>query len=257
MFLRVSVVAALVLPGAFSCASAQSNTFELQSGGKVIGKDVYTLAKAKQGYKLSSRVGYHLAGAETDTIDDFRLSEEYAYQDGGASSLASQMRTSFTPNKPRTMLTIGMVQAGVQDSRQLAIKPDFAILPSYDAGAAQAFLLEAVLHPVASNLYNVVVPGGSAAGPRPGDTGADPTAGRGAATVAQSGNQAYDTVWTKGADTSGSLDGKPVALHSYSLASTRGTWTFYADDANMLMQVDASMTHSSAVRAKFKLDAAK
>jgi hypothetical protein len=228
-------------------ANGQSNNFDLQANMKSIGHDTYTLAKAKQGYKLTSRFSYHLSGMESEVSDEFKFSDTFTYVEGAASSISSQMHTSYIPNKARTELVVGMVQAGVQDSKHLPIKPDFVIMPHYDAGAAQAMLLLATTHPTADNLYNVVVPGATGATP-PRDP-SEPPGGHQAP-----GNNAYDALWTKGPDATGTLDGKPVALHSYVLTGGKNTWSFFADTDGTLMQLDNSMVHASYVRAKFKLD---
>src|SRR5580704_8067873 len=124
--LTATLLALTVIP---ATVLAQPNTFDLLSGARNVGRSTYTLSKAKQGYKLSSRVSYHLMGIESDSTNDFTFSDAYAYLNGSSSSTSTQMHTSFTPNKPRTELVIGMVQGGAQDSRHLVIKPDFTILP--------------------------------------------------------------------------------------------------------------------------------
>ncbi len=154
----------------------------------------------------------------------------------------------------RTVLTIGTVQAGQMDSRKLAIKPDLVFLPSFDAGAAQVMLLLATTHPTATNLYNVLIPGAGSTGR--GAPPAEPTGGDAPAAAPRAGNNAYDAAWAKGPDAAGSLDGKPVTLHTFVLSGGKATWTFYADDQNTLMQLDASMAGASYVRAKFKLNPA-
>ncbi len=257
MFLRALAAATLFSAVAATAQTGnQSVTFDLLANGKVIGKDVYKLNKSKQGYNLSSRYSYHVAGSEFDTSDDFKLSDDFIYLDGGASSIASQTRYSFTPNKTRTVLTVGTVQGGVQAGSSLDVKPAFAILPNYDAGAAQAFLLEALAKPVEGNLFNIVVPGGGSAAPPPESAGNDEESNH-QATRSQTGNLAYDAGWNKGADTTGTLDGKPVALHCYFLAAGKNRWTFYADETNTLMELDNTLARASYVRQKFKLDTQK
>ena len=253
MFLRTLTVATLLTAAAAAQTGKDNVTFDLQVNGKTIGKDVYKLKKEKQGYSLSSRYSYHAAGAEFDTSDDFKLSDDFVYLDGGASSVATQTRYSFTPNKTRTVLTIGTVQAGVQVGASMNIKPDFTVMPNYDAGAAQAFLLEAMTKPLEGGKYNIVVPGAGSAAPPPGAAGTEDDPSR-PATRVQAGNVDYDAGWNKGADATGMLDGKPVKLHSYFLASGKNRWLFHFDDTNSLMQLDNSMVHASYIRQKFKLD---
>lgn len=255
MLLRLAALAmanAILVP---AMLHSQVNNFDLKSDGRNVGHTTFALAKVKQGYKLTSRLSYQLDGIESDASNEFKFSEAYAYIEGGSSSINTQMHTSYVPNKNRTDLVIGMVQGGAQESRHLAIKPDLAILPPFDAGAAQAMLLLATTHPSANNLYNVVVPGGAPthnAGRGKGEPPTDPEAGRG---HQASGNNAFDARWTKGPDTNGTLDGKPIGIHTYILKSGKYVWVFFADDQNTLMQLDNSMAHSSYIRVNFKLAA--
>jgi hypothetical protein len=249
MFLRITLLALSLA----ATASAQTNTYDLQSGGHSLGRASFTLARTKQGFKLSSHLSYHINGVESDISNEFKLSDAYAYLEGASSSISSQMHTSYVPNKTRTDLVIGMVQGGVQDSRHLAIKPDLAIMPPFDPGAAQVMLLLATTHPTGKNLYNVVVPGSTGGGGR-GESSPPPDPSEGGGGHQPAGNNAFDALFTKGPDGNGTLDGKPMAIHTYILTAGKNTWTFFADDQNNLMQLDNSMVRASYIRAKFKLD---
>jgi hypothetical protein len=246
---------AILLPAALlpAAAFAQTNTFDLVSGGKVVGHSTFTIAKAKQGFRLTGKFSYSNHGADAHISDDLRLTDTYAFQQGSLTDDNSQTVYSYTPDKARTALTIGAVQAGQMESHKLVIKPDLAFLPGYDAGSAQVLLLLAVTHPSGGNAYSVLIPGVGAAAriPSPDAAGGEAPAGP------RPGNNAYDTIWTKGADATGTFEDKPVTLHTYTLAGGKATWTFYADDQNTLMQLDASMVGTSYIRARFKLDAAK
>jgi hypothetical protein len=177
-----------------------------------------------------------------------------AFQQGSLTDDNTQSVYSFLPDKSRTVLTIGTVQAGQMDSHKLAIKPDLVFLPGFDAGAAQVMLLLATTNPTATNLYNVFIPGAGAVGR--GSPPPEPTGGDAPAAAPRAGNNAYDTAWAKGSDAAGTIDGKPLALHTFVLSGGKATWTFYADDQNTLMQLDASMFGVSYIRAKFKLNPA-
>ncbi len=97
MTLRTAVIAlAVSLPAA---ALAQSNTFDLVSGGKVIGHSTYTLAKAKQGFRLTGKVGYSIHGVDAHISDDVRLSDTYAFQQGSLTDDNTQSVYSFVPDK--------------------------------------------------------------------------------------------------------------------------------------------------------------
>ena len=124
-------------------AVAQTNTFDLQSGSRSLGRASFTLAKARQGFKLSSRLSYHINGVESDICKEFNFSDAYSCFEGGSSSISSQMHTSNVPNKPRTDLVIGIVPGG-----------------------AQVMLLLATTHPSERNLCNIVVPGFTSRRPR-------------------------------------------------------------------------------------------
>ena len=256
MQLRSTLAAALFAISALAPAFAQSATFDLKLGDRVIGRDSFSLSTGKGNAKLSSHVSYHINGQESASTNDFRYSDVYVFLQGGSSNDTNQTHYSFQLDKSRTDITIGSIQAGAMDSKHLPTKPDLMLLPVFDAGAAQAALLLAIKHPSDKNLYSVFVPasrgGGSApAGNDPSAVSAQGTGGGG------QGNFVYDALFQKGPDATGTLDGKPVTLHSYTLTSGQNVWTFYADDSNTLMQADASMLSAHYVRAKFALDAAK
>jgi hypothetical protein len=247
VLLRVVLFASLVS----SAALAQNNTFDIQVGNRSIGKNTFMIAKAKQGYKLNSHCTTQFGGSESSTNSEFKFDDNYAFVIGTSSDAVSQMHTSLIPNKPRTSLTFNRIVTGAEDSRFLAIKPDFAVMPPYDAGAAQIMLLLATTHPTSSNLYNIVVSDSARSGPPSNVEGTTPIA------APHPGNNAYDALWTKGLDATGTLEDKPIQLHSFVLTAGKSTWTFYADASNTLMQLDVSMLKASYIRAKFKLDTPK
>lgn len=251
MLLRFAVLALVTA----TAATAQTNTFDLQSGGRSLGRASFTLARNKQGFRLSSHLSYHINGLESDISNEFKFSDAYAYVEGASSSISSQMHTSYVPNKARTDLVIGMVQGGVQDSHHLAIKPDLVIMPPFDPGAAQVMLLLATTHPTENNLYDVVVPGSVSEGRGGrGEKAPPPEPSEGGVGHTPTGNNAYDALFTKGPDSNGTLDGKPIAIHTYILTAGKNTWTFFVDDQGNLMQLDNSMVRASYIRTKFKLD---
>lgn len=251
MLLRLAIFA--LIPA--TAAAAQTNSFDFVSGGRSLGRASFTLAPSRQGFKLSSHISYHMNGMESDVSDEFKFSADYAYLEGSSSSISTQMHTSYIPNKTRTDLVIGMVQGGVQDSRHLAIKPGLAILPPFDPGAAQVMLLLATIHPTANNLYSVVVPGATpGGGGGRGDSAPPPDPADGGGGHQPAGNNAYDALFTRGSDGSGTLDGRPIALQTYLLTAGKNTWTFFADDQGNLMQMDNSMVHASYIRSRFKLN---
>ena len=248
MTLRAVAFVLIAIAPTAAVLHAQTNTFDIVSGGKVVGHSTYTLAKAKQGFRLQGRTTYVIRPAEARTTDDVRLTDNYGFVQSSITDQNSQIVYSYIPDKSRTTLTIGTIQAGAMDSHSLPIKPDVAFLPSFDAGAAQVMLLLALTHPTSTNLYNVIVPGNSGHSQKQSDAKSlDAEAGD-----SHPGDNDYDVLWAKGADATGTLDGKPITLHSFTLTG-KVNWTFYADDQNNLMQVDSSQDKASCVRANFKL----
>jgi hypothetical protein len=248
MTLRAVVFALIAVAPTAAVLHAQTNTFDIVSDGKVVGKSTYTIAKAKQGFRLQGRTTYVIRPVEARATDDIRLSDNYGFLQGSITDQNSQTVYSYLPDKSRTTLTVGTIQAGAMDSHSLPIKPDAAFMPSFDAGAAQVMLLLALTHPTSNNLYNAIVPGNAGHAPKQ----YDPKSVEAETPDRRPGDNAYDVLWAKGSDATGTLDGKPVNLHSYTLTG-KVSWTFYADDQNNLMQVDSSQDKASCIRANFKL----
>ena len=93
IYLRSVVLAlATLIP---SLALAQSAVFDIMAGDKKVGKDTYTLSKAKQGYKLVSRYSYHLASADN-------YSDALASLEGSSTNSDTQLMTPSSPTKPVT-----------------------------------------------------------------------------------------------------------------------------------------------------------
>jgi hypothetical protein len=220
-------------------ALAQTSTFDIVFDGKVVGKSTYTMAKAKQGFRLQSHTSYVIQPVEARTTVDLRLSDNYSFLQSSVTDQNSQTVYSYTPDKSRTTLTVGTIQAGAMESHSL---------PTFDAGAAQVMLLLALTHPTSSNLYNAIVPGSAGHAQRQTDAKSLDVEGR----EKRQGDNDYDVLWAKGADATGTLDSKPITLHTFTLTG-KVSWTFYADDQNNLMQLDSSQDRASCVRANFKL----
>ena len=248
-----SAVSILLAPSAIL---AQASNFEIHVGGKPVGKASYTLSPAKGGYKLSSRYSYRLGATSGDFSEEFKFDPNYAYVDGTVSDGNSQRKTSFLPNKTRTELSISSFLSGAEPTTFTTIKPDLMILPSFDPGAAQAILLLATTHPTADNKYDVFLPGGGApagGGGRRGG-GPPPVDAAPADDAMPPGNAAYEAIWVKGRDLTGTLDAKPVTVHTYLLGLGKARWIFFADDADHLLQLNATALHASYIRSGFKLD---
>ncbi len=254
MPVRPAALAALSLLLA-APAIAQSAIFELHVEGKPVGKDSFVLAPAKQGFKLTSRYAVRYPGNEFDLKNEFKLDPSYNFLEGTTADTATLTQTSYLPNKPRTELSIARFQAGSQDAAILLIAPDIIILPAFDAGATQIALLHAVAHPSGDNAYKVVIPAAGGASSSGGRRGAPPPSDSAAAPSGLlPGNHVYDGTWLKGIDVTGTLDGKPLTLHTYRLALGDARWIFFADDANNLMQVNVTALHASYIHTGFQLD---
>jgi len=225
--------AAVLLLAAFPAVLlAQSQTFDLKTENKVVGHDTYSMSKAKQGFKITSHYEYRADGREGEFANEYKLADDYAFGEISVTDNTGHMHSSYVPTKARTAVTVSRFQAGAQDSTSVPIKTDLMVLPPYDVGAAQAVLLLATTHPSTNGIYSVIIPDGGKGGPA-----------------------AVEAKWLKGREVTGTLDGKPVTLSTYLLATTTLRMAFFADSNNTLMQCDLPQLKTSYIRSKFKLDA--
>jgi hypothetical protein len=256
MLLRSSAL--LLAAFASHAALAQNNIFELHLNGKKIGKDTYTIAKAKQGYKLASHYSYSALGNEGQFNAEYHYDDNYGFIDGSLDNTGTMLQHSYTPNKAHTELTIATTQQGSQMTDIVDIKPDFLLLPNFDPGAAQALLLHAATHPTPDNKYNLLIPSVQSAGGggRGGRGSAPPAAASGAPTgdTLPAGDHSYEAVWVKGGPLTGTLAGKPINVNTYALAFGSFRWIFFADEQNNLMQLNVTLLHASYIRTDFRLD---
>lgn len=234
---------------------AQANRFDLIMEGKKIGSESYTLAPAKGGYALDGKLNFRVAGADGDFVSEFKFGEDYSFIDGTITDQATRHRTTLVPNKAHNSMTVTLFQGAGHNPTIVDIKPNLVILPPFDPGAAQAILLLATTHPTADSLYNLFVPvpggGGGGGGRRGGGAAAADTDAS-----AEDGTTAHDARWFKGKDSGGTLDGKPVLLHTYMLAYGKSRYIFYADDSNTLMLMNVPAIKATYIRSNFKLNAA-
>jgi len=260
MSLRSALLsAALVSVTAPAFAAAPANSFNLVGpGGKTIGNAAYTITKDKNGYHVTSKFQYRLGstvGTENTSGDtrmntavafnegqfteDFKVSEEGSFLSGYTQNSTNQIMTSFQPNKTGSSVTVNQIQGGIGlGSHDLPIpKPIFLVVPDFDPASLQLFLTTAMAHPHDDKTYLFIVPAGS--NPK----------GR---------EQPEYVVLQLAPDTlSGTLDGKPVALHHYLLGYHSGKPSdLYVNDAGDLMQADITPLKVSYIRAKFALTSA-
>lgn len=249
-----SAVLVLSLATFAAAAGAQANSFLLiGKSGKTIGKANYTIDKTKDGYKVKAKFEYRPGivvpsdnpdsyGPSSDgaNITDAQFTSEYKvdangnYLSGFTQNSANQTITSFSPSKPRDVVVIGQVQGGVGlGSKSLGMpKPDFIVAPDYDPSAIQVLLTSALAHPHGDHLYLLAVP---ASGPR-------------------SANNALYVTIADPTDTTGTLDGKPVALKHYALGWNKAKGDLYADANGTLMEANIGTIGVRYVRTKFALD---
>jgi hypothetical protein len=260
MILRIAA-SAIVLSTAI--ASAQSTTFDLFLGSRQVGRDTYALTKSGKGYKLNSRyvVKFQARGDATTTpttvsvdfTDDFKFDPEFAYLEGTSENMDSHLMTSYAPNKGRTEMVVARSYNGRQDSTTQAIGPDMVVLNSLDAGSAETLLRNLVSRATTPVALSIYIPGQSSGGD---GRGRGRESGKSSAPAAEDAKATITGKWAKAADATGTLNGKPITLHSFTLTTEKTTWTFLADDSNELMKLSASSTPpASAVRTGFKLDA--
>lgn len=219
------------------CAAAQTANFDLVLDNKVIGKDTYTLGKARQGYRVSSRFSFRVHEASGDFLDEYTFKEGFALLSASRTNNDTLMMTSFLPNKDWTELTIAHSQNGQSDSGFFAIKPDFFLLPPFDAGAVQALLLAAT-SPGGRTAFNLYVPPPVAVSSAPGRGAPSP---------------AFDATWSAGPASSGTLEGKPVDASSYILTAQGFRWIIYADGERHLLECDLPVAKTRYVRKGFVL----
>jgi len=232
---------------------AQANTFELHLNGKPVGRDTFSIAPNSKGVKLISILKFTIRNFDVDARDEFNFSDSYTYLDGSQTDKSTNQQSSYLPDKPRKELTIAYAAAGKTSSKFIDMKPNLVVLPSFDAGAAQALLTLATSHPTPDNHYAIFIPDNGAVGQTRGD---DPNAAPPEDSLPRE-PRVYDSVWVKGGPLTGTLDGRPVNVNTYALAFGKFRWIFFADESNNLLQVNVSLLHASYIRNSFKLDPPK
>lgn len=260
-------LAAFALAVSAGTVAAQTNTFELRAAGTKIGQATYTIARSKNGYKLTVKSDAQVGSHPSQVTDEFSYDENYAFLEGSIANRDMHLFDAYVPSKTRTELLATRSRNGAQDSSNLEIKPDLVVLPGLDPGAAQMMLFLATTHPTANGTYSILVPGGGEGGGgeeggggrggRGGSRAAAPVAAAAAAPVddgPKAGGNAADGIWKKAQKMQGTLDGKPIQVQVYQLSSGSFRWIFFADDQNNLMQVTLPTLRATYVRQNFRLE---
>ena len=235
----------------------QKVIYEIRFNGKVIGKDTITIKKGKQGYEVSSQYGYAIGTSEGHFANEYRVDDTYQWLQASSTNQNLAIRYVDTLDKTRTRLSISISQNGAGSNSELPVRPDVELLPNLDPAAAQLLLLRATTHPTENNKYNIVAPSfGEPEGMASLNAVRDGTSAAPATAVQlPSSRQSYDAAWQKGADVSGTLDGKPVTAHTYNLVFGSFRWVFVADDGNSMLQMNVLPKQPIFVRQGFVLDA--
>jgi hypothetical protein len=235
---------------AATSASAQ-NTFTLVSNGATVGKCVYSFDSVKDGFKISSSIQARVTPSQRNTditttpivrtrlIDvqqthSYKLDTAYAYTGGYVQDMSSQVKNGFSLNKPRTQLIFTHMQAGsVGQPSWVDLQPGYILLPDYDVSSIQTLVLLAVNHPTPNNVYFLIVPSANLRG--------IPLAG--------------PALWTTASDAVGTLAGKALTLHHYTLRCGKDSYDLYTDATNTLMEADLTAPDVKYIRNGFVLTA--
>jgi len=228
--------------------AADANNFILIRGGKTVGKASYAIDKTKDGFRGKARFEYHMAAAisagntpaldssqanmivEAQYTSDYKVDANGNYLSGYTQNSTTQTLESYQPDKARTTVTIADSQAGVSQSKSLAMaNPNYTVVPDYDPSALQIFLTTATSHPHSDSKYTFIVPGNNRA-----------------ATVVYVALQPAP-------DDTGTLNGKPVALKHYQLQYFKGMGDLYTDADGNLMQAVIPTISASYIRVGFAL----
>ena len=250
----IALLAALLPAAAFAQIGTQPNTFELHINGKKIGKDVYTFAATKHGYKTMSHTEGSIHANDFDYKYTFTFDENYGYVDGARIGQDTNQQDSWLPSKDRKEMTVAASAEGRTSSTFEPVGPDLVVLPAFEAGAAQALLLLATTHPAPKDTYSVYLTSGYGAA---GGSAPNPNAQPNPDETLPPGQHCFTALWVKGTPFTGTLDGKPLNINSFMLAFGKFRWIFFADEQNNLMQVNVSLLHASYIRENFKLDPPK
>jgi len=259
----------VVLSLAFICLAVPSfaaakNTFTLlDKKGKHIGSASFSIDKSKNGFKVHS--DYEFTGETGNGQNDmpglpgvansrggsassaeFHYSFEYSidptgsFQSGYNQNYASKTMTSFQPNKARTAMSIPVTQGSTQmGTRDITLaKPNFIMAANYDPSGIQVLINASLASPWPNNVYFVIIPA---------TPDQDPN----------SSNYADNVLLQPAADTTGTLDGKSVALKHYVLKFHNGNADVYTDADGNLMEAIMNPLQTTYVRSKFVLTPTK
>jgi hypothetical protein len=266
MLLRTSAL--LLVSTLASAALAQSGTFDVQVDGKIVGHDTYSFARTKQGYKLTSRLSGTLHGQDFDAVNTTTYTENYDFVEAVQVLQGMHIQLAFIPAKDRKSINSSLTRGVTISSNTelLTQSGPLAFLPPFDAGAAQAMLLQIIQHPSPKDLYSIYLTnddpgyphvqlpgrgGGRGAPPPPTAPIKDPTL------LLPANINSFTALLVKGPQLTATLDGKPVKLNAYVLGFDNFRWIFLTDESNNLMEVSVPFLHAVYTRANLKRDTVK
>ncbi len=237
--LAVLVLACFSLPALASKASSANNFILVDSqSGKPVGKAAYTIRESSKGYKVGGFFQYKMPSNKQGQYDmSYRLDSTGNFLFGSMQDQAAQKTYNFQPNKQRTSIEVSTIQAGgLSNPTSAALpKPEFYFAAIGDPSAIQVLMTSALAHPHPDSIYLLLIPMG-AINPmnRYRLVSVQPDAAR-----------------------SGTLDGKSVALKSFTLRFHTGpAGEVYLDDSNNLMEADIPKLQLNYVRKNFTLSPA-
>jgi hypothetical protein len=275
---------ALCLTLAALSAVAQSNNFILLSHGKPCGKASYSLEKTKNGYKIKSKVNYHLSHA-AGTLDPDPTPDPVSPTPQPASGAASSGSYAATPQHGPA--SPSLPASSIPGDRQFIQEYKLDAEGTYDGGFMMDMVtqlntsytpdkarekLDIILNaeghqqledPIPIKPNYIFLPN------------YDPSAMQALlirATAHPAEKDLYLVVvpgyskdkepipalWlTNQPDAHGTLDGKPVTLHHYVLRLYKSEYDLFADDTNTLMMGTSSTLSAIYNRENFVLTAVK
>ncbi|SNT37874.1 hypothetical protein SAMN05421770_11014 [Granulicella rosea] len=254
--MRRSALIAFLLLSSPLALFGQKLTYEIRFHGAIAGKDTFTIKKSKQGYDVSTQYSYAIGSSEGHFANEYRLDDAYQWLQASSNNQTLAIRYVDTVDKTRTRLHISITQNGAGSNSELPVRPDLELLPSLDPAAAQILLLRATTHPTQNGKYNIVAPSfGEPEAMASLNSVRDGVSPAALATMQlPSSRESYDAAWQKGADVSGTLNGKPVAAHVYLLIFGSFRWVFLADDDSTLLQMNVLPRQPVFVKQGFALN---
>jgi hypothetical protein len=216
------VTAAAVLAGLMA-ASANAQSFILSQNGKSVGTASLAVKQSGGGYASTSGAKIDMPGLKYSFTENATLDNGYRLTNVqlNGSVNGTTATVSAAPAGQQFVMKIN----GKPTTAPLAFHPLTALLPDFDPGGLQSVLNLGAAH----NNRDIwaLIP-------------------------KQTGSISALRIATK-ADEQGTLDGKPVAVHHFTVASDMGSSEVYSSPSNQLLQAEWTDEGFALVRQGFKL----